>query len=105
MQVTFLVNGLLVFRCLDQSRPWRQWGGYMTANGIGDLCNYWAFVTLISTHWPVVSTPLFGIAAGSLAGWMINYLSTRFLVFRKPEAVAISPCESVGLDRGGRSLP
>jgi putative flippase GtrA len=105
MQVTFLVNGLFVFRCLDLARPWRQWVGYMTTNGVGNFCNYWIFVTLVSTHWPVVSTPLFGISAGSIAAWMINYLSTRLLVFRKPAAVDISPCETVGPDRSDPSPP
>ena len=102
MQVTFLVNGLLVFRCLDLSRPWRQWAGYMTTNGLGNFVNYWIFVTLISTHWRLVSTPLFAIGAGSVAAWMINYLSTRLLVFRKTAAKDITPCEPSSPGRSDR---
>jgi putative flippase GtrA len=105
MQVTFLVNGLFVFRSLDLARPWRQWVGYMTSNGVGNFFNYWIFVTLVSTHWPVVSTPMFGIAVGSIAAWMINYLSTRLLVFRKTAPLDISPCETAGPDRNDPSPP
>ena len=105
MQVTFLVNGLLVFRCLDLARPWRQWAGYMTTNGVGNLANYWIFVSLISLHRPLVSTPLFGVAAGSVTAWMINYLSTRLLVFRKTPAAQITPCEPAVPGRSDPSPP
>ena len=101
MQVTFLVNGLHVFRCLDLARPWRQWAAYMTTNGLGNVVNYWIFVTLVSTHWRLVSTSMFGVVAGSLAAWMINYLSTRLLVFRRTAARDITPCEPAAPDRCG----
>jgi putative flippase GtrA len=82
MQVTFLVNGLLVFRCLDRARPWRQWAGYMLAHGVGNLCNYWIFVTLVSLHRPPLSEPLVALAVGSVLAWALNYLAARYLVFR-----------------------
>jgi putative flippase GtrA len=90
MQVTFLVNGLLVFRCLDRARPWRQWAGYMAAHGVGNFCNYWIFVTLVSLHRPPFSKPLVALAVGSVLAWALNYLAARYLVFRNvrlPERV------------------
>jgi putative flippase GtrA len=82
MQVTFLTNALLVFRCLDRARPWRQWGAYMLAHGFGNLCNYWIFVTLVSLHRPPASIPVIALSIASLLAWMINYLGARYLVFR-----------------------
>ncbi len=86
MQVTFLINGLGVFHRLDLSRPWGAWGRYMLAGGFGNVCNYWIFLTLVSTHWPVVSGPLFALAAGSLSAAAINYAGARLIVFRKARA-------------------
>ena len=88
MQVTFLINGLVVFRCLDLARPWRQWAGYMLAHGFGNVCNYWIFVTLVSLHRLPWSTPLAALAVASVTAWAINYVAARYLVFRNVKAVA-----------------
>jgi putative flippase GtrA len=82
MQVTFIINGLHVFSCLNRASFLRQWSGYMTSNGFGNFCNYWIFVTLVSTHWPVVSVHLVALAVGSAAAWMINFTAARLFVFR-----------------------
>ncbi len=81
MNVTFVINGRHVFQCLDRSRWAGQWLGYMTANGFGNVCNYWIFLTLVSTHWRIVSTPIFAVAVGSASAWAINSAATRWLVF------------------------
>lgn len=88
MQVTFLVNGLLVFRSLDRHRPWRQWTAYMLAHGFGNFCNYWIFITLVSLHRPPLSEPLVALAVASLLAWTINYLAARYVVFRQARARA-----------------
>ena len=89
MQVTFVINGLHVFKCLDRARLPRQWAGYMVSNGFGNFCNYWIFVTMVSTHWPVVANPMFALAVASFTAWVINFASTRFFVFRAvPVALA-----------------
>ena len=88
MQVTFLVNGLVVFRSLDLARPWRQWAGYMLAHGFGNFCNYWIFVTLVSLHRRLLSAPLAALAVASATAWAINYLGARYLVFRRARAAA-----------------
>ncbi|MBV9511427.1 MAG: GtrA family protein [Caulobacteraceae bacterium] len=90
MQVTFVLNGLHVFGALRLASFPRQWAGYMTTNGFGNLCNYWIFVTMVSTHWPVVSNPMAALAAAAFCAWLLNYGSTRFLVFRRAKALAIS---------------
>jgi putative flippase GtrA len=86
MQVTFLVNGLLIFRCLRPGRLPHQWAGYMACNGLGNLCNYFIFVAFVSSRWPVISDHLVALAAGSFTAWMINYATVRFLVFGKSMA-------------------
>ena len=63
MQVTFALNGALVFRCLNfRAHLLRQWAAYMATNAFGNLCNYWLFVTLVSLHGPMLSRPAVAIA-------------------------------------------
>ncbi len=89
MQVTFAINGLVVFRCLTARKFARQWFGYMTTNRFGNFCNYWIFVTLVSTHWRVVSNPYLALIAGAATAYLINYAGARLLVFGKGRAAAV----------------
>jgi putative flippase GtrA len=86
MQVTFTVNGLMVFRCLTWRKLARQWAGYMATNGFGNFCNYWIFVTLVSFHRPIVSNPYVALPVGALCAYLINYAGARLLVFGKGRA-------------------
>ncbi len=81
MQVTFLINGLLVFKSLERGRWPIQWLAYMLTNGFGNLCNYFVFVTLVSLHDRIWSNHWLGLVAGGLTAWAINYTSARLLVF------------------------
>ena len=90
MQVTFAINGVVVFRCLTVRKLAGQWAGYMLANGFGNLCNYWIFVTLVSTHWPVIANPYVALVAGSITAYLINYAGTRLLVFGKGGAALVA---------------
>jgi putative flippase GtrA len=83
MQVTFTLNGLVVFRTLTWRTLPRQWSSYMLTNGFGNFCNYWIFVTLVSLHKPFISDPMIALGVGAFAAWMINFLCARFVVFGK----------------------
>jgi putative flippase GtrA len=80
MQATFLINGLLVFRCLTPPTWPRQWLTYMATNGLGNLCNFGIFSGLILVHWRHAPA----LFASSLAAYGLNYLCARHLVFGKP---------------------
>lgn len=88
MHATFLINGLFVFRTLRWPTAGRQWLTYMLANGFGNFCNYWIFVTLVSLHWRLVSVPLFALSVGSACAWAINFAGTRLFCFAEPEGPA-----------------
>ena len=87
MQLTFVINGLHVFRSLDRSRLPHQWIGYMVTNGFGNVCNYWIFVTLVSLHHPLVSKPFVALTLAAFVAWLMNYLTSRFLVFGRLKRV------------------
>ncbi len=105
MHVTFVINGVHVFRQLDRRRWLSQWARYMACNGFGNFCNYWAFVTLVSTHWPVISNPTFGVAAGSICAWVINFAATRFVVFPRRRLPQASPCQESDPSPASRGSP
>jgi putative flippase GtrA len=81
MQVTFLANGLLVFRNLIWRNGLKAWAGYMLSSGLGNGSNYLAFIALASLHSPLWSNRWLGLAIGGGLAWTINYLGCRLLVF------------------------
>jgi len=81
MNLTFLINGRFVFRTLTRERFFGQWVAYATNSGVGNFCNYWVFVTLESTHRPVIGNPYVALLAGSVTAWAINFTGARFVVF------------------------
>jgi putative flippase GtrA len=81
MHVTFLINGRLVFRSLTRERFLGQWAAYVANSTLGNLCNYFTFVTLESTHRPVIGDPYVALFAGSITAWAINFTGARFVVF------------------------
>ena len=44
-------------------------------------------MTVVSTHWPLISNHLVALTLGALTAWVMNYSSTRFLVFRRAASV------------------
>ena len=82
VNVTFVLNGTLVFCCLGWGRRLaRQWAAYVGTNACGALCNYWGFVTLVSLHHPLVSRPTVALILACLGAWGINYAAARVMVF------------------------
>lgn len=81
MQLTFLVNGRFVFGGLSRQRFLVQWAAYVANSSVGNFCNYWVFVTLESTHRPVIGDPYVALLAGSATAWAINFTGARFVVF------------------------
>ena len=82
LQLTFLLNGLLVFRSFTPATLAGQWLAYMVSNGLGAACNYVVFVTLTVSQIPWLSdrAPAFVAAAG--IALVVNFVGTRFWVFR-----------------------
>lgn len=84
MQVTFVINGLVVFRCLTWRSCGRQWLAYMASNGLGNLINYLVFAGLVSSRLPEVSRNGWALVISSLIAYAFNFLCARFMVFGRP---------------------
>ncbi len=79
---TWLINRYWTFadrRGKDRGREWRR---YLLAMLVGGLVNYAVYALLVATVATVARWPVLGVAAGSLAGMMVNYLSSSRWIFR-----------------------
>jgi putative flippase GtrA len=81
MNLTFLINSRYVFGGVTRRSVLAKWAGYMVNSAVGNFCNYWVFVTLESTHRPIIGNPYLDLLAGSITAWAINFTGARFLVF------------------------
>jgi putative flippase GtrA len=58
---------------------------YLIAMAFGFALNYGAYAACI-LFWPLVrGWPAIGVAAGSAAGAIVNFLSSKYWIFRAPE--------------------
>jgi putative flippase GtrA len=92
MNLTFLINGRFVFKALIRERFCALWLGYLANSAVGNLCNYWTFVTLESTHRPVIGNPYVALLAGSVVAWAINFTGARLVVFGSAGKRLVARC-------------
>lgn len=80
---TWLFNRYLSFRHRRSRKRLAEFGRYLLGNAFGLCANYGAYALVIATlavsrEWPVIA-----VAAGSIAGLLVNYASARHFVFRE----------------------
>jgi putative flippase GtrA len=79
---TFALNRAWTFRNRPRSEtPVRQWALFLLLNLVGFACNYGTYVALVAGVPVVARNPVIGVAAGSLAGMVGNFLLSRRFVF------------------------
>lgn len=80
---TWLINRRFTFTDSARRLPlWQEYLRYLAAMLGGAVVNYTAYVAVLhSLEGP--AAPLIGVAAGSIAGMGVNYLSARYMVFRR----------------------
>ncbi len=60
-----------------------EWMRFLAANLVGGIVNYTLYAWLVSAF-PLVRTyPVFGVAAGAIAGLGANFTLSKFVVFRE----------------------
>lgn len=83
MQVTFLINGLGIFKCVTRGNCVKHWAAYMLTSGFGNLCSYLIFISLTSLHGSPLAMAWIAFPASSFAAYLINFVGARFVVFGK----------------------
>lgn len=78
--VTWSLNRRYTFSAT--SNPWREWLRYLTAMLGGGAINYGTYTLVLQLVPPGAWAPAVGVAAGSLAGMLFNFISAKRFVFR-----------------------
>ena len=86
LTATWSFNRSFTFVAARDEGPWREWLRYFVAMLGGFAVNYGVYAALVYSLPLVRAWPALGVAAGSIAGLVVNYLSSRFWVFRPPPA-------------------
>lgn len=79
--VTFSFNRRHTFADSPSQPLWRQAGRYLFAMMGGFVVNYTSYALLVHFVDLVRAIPVIGVAVGSVAGWLVNFASSRFWVF------------------------
>ena len=88
---TWLLNRRVTFNAQKSNLPaFSELVTYLGLMLIGGTVNYGAYAMLLVRYSFVLDNPIIGVAAGSLAGMCVNFLTSRFLLFRKQH----EPCAS-----------
>ncbi len=81
--VTWLINRHWTFAEYASDKWLHEWARYVAANSIGAAVNNGVYIMLVLTVAFFSETPVFAVAAGSVAGMLLNYISSKVIAFRK----------------------
>jgi putative flippase GtrA len=78
----WLFNRAWTFRARRGDLAHRQWVKYLTMNLLGLILNRGTFAALVTAVPLCAAQPVFAVAAGAVAGMMVNFVLSRQIVFR-----------------------
>lgn len=88
---TWLVGRYWTFADLRGQRRGREWRRWIAAMAVGGALNYAVYAAAVAGSATVRGWPVLGVAAGSLAGMVVNYLTARFWVFSRTARATAAP--------------
>jgi len=80
---TWQVNRNFAFAAATTMSAWTEWWRYVLAVLGGGLVNYLLFSLAVTTLPPSPLLPMVSVAIGSVGGMVVNFISTKMLVFRQ----------------------
>lgn len=78
---TWALNRRYTFKAQQDSNLFREWIKFLAANLVGGMVNYSTYAALVAASTMVANWPILGVAAGSVAGLVVNFTLSRRLVF------------------------
>lgn len=82
--VTWMFNRHVTFREERNYGLFGEWVRWMVAMGAGFVVNYSVYAVLVFNVASLRELPALAVAAGSLAGFAVNYASSRLWIYRRP---------------------
>jgi putative flippase GtrA len=80
--VTWQINRRITFSGAARGAAWAEWWRYLFAMSGGGSMNYGVYSMVVLTLPQSPFVPFYGVAAGSIAGMVINFASAKWWVFR-----------------------
>lgn len=84
---TWILNRLLTFNQTIQDKPQspiiKEYLHYFASMLVGGAFNFATYSWFVSHNQQTQSSPLIGVALGSIVGMLINFLLAKHLVFKK----------------------
>jgi putative flippase GtrA len=78
---TWYLNRNFTFIHARSENRSREWARFVALNTLGGMVNYFVYTAYISLHGVSMSAPAIGVAAGSLAGMIVNFLVSKHFAF------------------------
>jgi putative flippase GtrA len=80
---TWQINRRYTFTLGRSESAWVEWWRYLAAMSVGGVVNYGAYsATVLALRGPPF-LPIVGVAVGSLAGMVVNFVSAKLWVFKQ----------------------
>lgn len=79
---TWILNRRFTFAKTDEVAV-IQWLRFLGANALGGAVNYGVYAALVTFSAVAAATPVLGVAAGSAAGLIFNFMVSKYWVFRR----------------------
>jgi putative flippase GtrA len=80
---TWAMNRTFTFAEHASASLVKEWARFCAANAVGGAVNLGTYVLLVSTLAIAHDQPVVGVAAGSIAGLLVNFTLSRTFVFRR----------------------
>lgn len=81
--VTFTLNRRFTFRSGAAADIWVEWWRYLAAMLLGGAVNYGVYTAVILLLPRTSILPFLAVAAGSVGGMGVNFVSAKFFAFRR----------------------
>lgn len=80
---TWLLNRSITFKERRYHYWYQEFAYYFLYMILGGLINIGVYMFLVTISTTINQYPIIGVAIGSIAGMVVNYLSSRFLIFKE----------------------
>jgi putative flippase GtrA len=80
---TWAMNRTFTFKEHASASLLKEWAKFCAANSVGGAVNLGTYALLVNTLAIAHDRPVVGVAAGSLAGLLVNFTLSRTFVFRR----------------------
>ena len=80
--VTWACNRRYTFAGQGGASRSREWARYLLAMAAGFVLNYGSYAALVALSSLVCAWPAIGVAVGSVAGGVLNFLTSKYWIFR-----------------------